>query len=248
MTEANRTDRHDSSEAGRSGRPSSNQKGLGAGLSKSLPIVLAYVPVGWVFGVLARRAGLTVLETQLMSSVIYAGAAQFIAISMFSTGAGAGAMILTTFLVNLRHVLFSMSLAPRLKSLTPRELAVLAYGVTDETFVLNSVELDRGARDREFILGVNLGAFLAWNAGTLAGALAGGFIIDTGALGLEFALPALFISLLVFQLKDQASLVTAAAAGVFALGLAVWAPGAWNIIVAAVAAVFIGGCLESWRG
>ena len=108
-----------------------------AGLHAGWPICLGYVPIGMAFGVLAQKAGLTPFQIGLMSILVFAGSAQFIAVSMLTGGASAPAIIATTFVVNLRHVLMSSALAIYLRTAHRGLLALFAYGVTDESFAVN---------------------------------------------------------------------------------------------------------------
>jgi predicted branched-subunit amino acid permease len=107
------------------------------GLSAGWPICLGYLPIGLTFGVLAQKAGLSPIQIGLMSILVFAGSSQFITVSMISAGASAAAIITTTFVVNLRHVLMSSALAVFLRSAHRGLLALCACGVTDGSFAVN---------------------------------------------------------------------------------------------------------------
>jgi 4-azaleucine resistance transporter AzlC len=119
------------------------------------PICLGYLPLGFAFGVLAQKAGLDLLDIALMSILVYAGSSQFIAVAMLSCGAAPLSIILTTFFVNLRHLLMSSSLAVYLHGEGRRFLSVFAYGVTDESFAVNLVKFRAGGWHRYQALAVN---------------------------------------------------------------------------------------------
>lgn len=208
------------------------------GLSASWPICLGYIPIGIAFGVLARKAGLTPVEIGLMSFIVFAGSAQFIAVSMLASGSGAAAIIATTFIVNLRHLLMSSALAVFLKLETRSKLSLFAYGVTDESFAINYSRFKSGQWDLNRALVLNHSANLVWFISTVAGGLGGAWIPD-GAFGIDYALIAMFICLLVFQLKGRIYVITAVTAGLLAVLLALILPGNLHVIIGSVLAASI---------
>ena len=107
-----------------------------AGVKAGLPILLGVVPFGMIYGVLAIGAGLNAAPAQAMSAIVFAGSAQFIAAQMFRDGAPAVIMLLTAFVVNVRHMLYSASIAPHLRHLSWKWKALLAYLLTDEAFAV----------------------------------------------------------------------------------------------------------------
>jgi len=205
------------------------------GLTASWPICLGYIPIGLAFGVLAGKAGLSPLEIGLMSLIVFAGSAQFIAVSMLSSGSGALAIIVTTFIVNLRHVLMSSALAVFLKLETRRKLTLFAYGVTDESFAINYSRFKTGQWNLNQALVLNHAANLVWFCSTVVGGLGGAWIPD-GAFGIDYALIAMFICLLVFQLKGRIYIITAVTAGVLAILFALIIPGNLHVIIGSVLA------------
>jgi 4-azaleucine resistance transporter AzlC len=209
------------------------------GLTAGWPICLGYIPIGMAFGVLAQKAGLSPLEIGMMSFLVFAGSAQFIAVSMLTAGASTVAIILTTFMVNLRHVLMSSSLAVFLQNEKRAKLSLMAYGVTDESFAVNHPRWDQGRWDIDRTLVVNQVANLVWIISTVCGGLGGQFI-PAGALGIDYALIAMFICLLIFQLKGMIYVVTAIIAGGVAVVLAVLMPGNAHIILASIVAATVG--------
>lgn len=209
------------------------------GLSAGWPICLGYVPIGTAFGVLAQKAGLTPLQIGLMSILVFAGSAQFIAVSMLTAGASTPAIVATTFMVNLRHVLMSSALAVWLRSAHRGLLALYAYGVTDESFAVNLPRFNACSWSLSRALVVNHAANLTWFVSTVAGGIGGRFIPE-GAFGIDYALIAMFICLLVYQLRERIHLLTAAIAGPVAVGLALAVPGNTYIVVASVLAASAG--------
>ncbi|BCV21372.1 AzlC family ABC transporter permease [Moorella sp. Hama-1] len=218
------------------------------GIRAALPIVLGYLPLGFAYGVLAREAGLNLWETVLMSVLLYAGSGQFIVVSLLSSGVALAAIIFTVFLVNLRHLLFSASFVPHLRRFKPGLLALLAAEITDETFAVAISHYAEHEARLPYHFGLHLTAHSSWILASLLGGLAGNLIGDPSRFGFNFALPAMFIILLVMQLKDKKTLLVAGLAAAFSVAIAVAWPGNWNIILATILAATLGVILEPWTG
>jgi 4-azaleucine resistance transporter AzlC len=216
-----------------------NKNTLLAGMTAAWPICLGYVPIGLAFGVLAQKAGLGLPEIAMMSIFVFAGSAQFIAVSMLAAGANTAAIILTTFMVNLRHLLMSSSLAVFLFGMNRAKLSLYAYGVTDESFVVNYSRFLQGDWNLDKALVVNHTANLTWVLSTIVGGLGGQFIPEH-ALGIDYALIAMFICLLVFQFKARKYIITAIIAGVSAWVFSLTIPGNAYIILASIVAATLG--------
>ena len=213
------------------------------GLSAGWPICLGYLPIGMAFGVLAQKAGLTPLQIGLMSIMVFAGSSQFIAVSMLAGGASAPAIITTTFVVNLRHVLMSSALAVYLRAAHRGLLALYAYGVTDESFAVNLPRFNARTWSLPRALMVNHAANLTWFISTVAGGIGGRFIPE-GALGIDYALIAMFICLLIYQIRKLIHLLTAVIAGLTAVGLALKIPGNTYIVIASITAATVGVIIQ----
>jgi 4-azaleucine resistance transporter AzlC len=209
------------------------------GLKAGWPICLGYFPIGLAFGVLAQKAGLHPVEIGLMSLLVFAGSSQFVAVSMLSGGASVLSIVLTTFVINLRHLLMSSSLALYLRSVNKRWTALFAYGVTDESFAVNLTRFRDSNWDWRQALVLNQTANVAWIASSIVGAYSGQFI-PAGAFGIDYALIAMFLCLLVFQLRGRLYALTAIVAGVLAVFLALLLPGNSYIVLASVLAALIG--------
>jgi 4-azaleucine resistance transporter AzlC len=205
----------------------------------ALPIVLGYLPVGIAFGVLARKSGLSTLEAGTMSLIVYAGASQFIAVDMLAGGAAALPIILTTFLVNLRHFLMSSTISTFFKQNSLPETAIIAAELTDESFAVAMSNPQKITGRPAFLFGLQITAQAAWIAGTVAGA-AFGALVDSASWGIPFALPALFICLLVLQLKSRMHIAVMLIAGASSVGFKYLLLGNWNLVLAAVLASIAG--------
>jgi 4-azaleucine resistance transporter AzlC len=215
----------------------------GAALNESLkaawPICIGYVPIGLAFGVLAQKVGLSLPEIGLMSLLVFAGSSQFIAVSMLNAGSAVLPIVLTTFVVNLRHLLMSSSLAVYLHPLGKAWASLFAYGVTDESFAVNLTKFRLGGWHWRQALLLNHIANAAWVGSSFLGGVTGQFI-PAGAFGIDYALVAMFLCLLVFQLRGGVYAVTAALAGTLAVVLALLLPGNLHVIVASVVAATLG--------
>jgi 4-azaleucine resistance transporter AzlC len=216
------------------------------GIRMAWPICMAYFPVGMAFGVLAQKAGLSVLQTGAMSVVVFAGSSQFIGVSMLSGGASLMAIAATTFVVNLRHLLMSSSLATHLRRTSTPFLFLFAYGVTDESFAVNSMRFREGDWDRWKALIVNHAANVAWVSSSIAGAVSGQFI-PPGFLGIDYAMIAMFIGLLVFQLRGRIYIFTALLSGGLSAVLSLTMPGNAYVIFASLAAATCGYAVSRFR-
>lgn len=229
--------------------PSAAARGiLQAVLGASWPICVGYLPVGLAFGVLAQKAGLSPARAVLMSVIVFAGGSQFIIVAMLAQGAAALAVAAAVFMVNLRHLLMSSVLSPHLAATGQAFRALYAYGVTDESFAVNLGRFQAGGWSPGQALAVNHLANAVWVASTLAGALAGE-LVPAGALGIDFALPAMFICLLVSQVKGRAQLLTAlTAAALSVTGSLAWRGNSHLIAASAGAAALVAAAKGWMRG
>jgi 4-azaleucine resistance transporter AzlC len=213
------------------------------GLAAAWPICLGFFPIGLSLGVLAQKVGLSPWQMGLMSLVVFAGGSQFIAVAMIGSGASLVAIVTTTFMVNLRHLLMSSALSVHFPGISRRFLALFAYGVTDESFAVNMVRFNRGDWNRESALVVNQATNAIWFFSSVAGAFAGQFI-PPGSLGIDYALTGMFICLLVFQLRGPVFVATALIAPLFSMLAYVWLPGNIYVVVASCLAASAGLALK----
>ncbi|MBL4901966.1 MAG: AzlC family ABC transporter permease [Desulfocapsa sp.] len=216
------------------------------GAMASWPICFGYIPIGLALGVLANQAEIPTWAVAMMSILVFAGSAQFICVAMLAAGSGVWAIIFTTFVVNLRHFLMSSALAVHLGGLQRMFLSFFAYGITDESFAVNMTQFRKTNWDHKRAITVNQLANMAWVTSTVCGALIGQFI-PTGAFGTDYALTAMFLALLLFQLHDAIYVIT----GLTALGIAtawyLFIPGDSYVIGSSVLAASIGYYLKRYR-
>jgi len=213
------------------------------GMLSTLPLAPAVVAFGLLYGMMARQVGFQPWEALAMSFVVHAGSAQFVALEMWNT-ATAGTIILTTWVINLRHLLMGASIAPYLGNLPTRWKALLALWMSDESYALAITAYEAGHGSAGYFLGANLGVALVWWLSGWAGALLGAAVPDPARYGFDLVFPLAFLGLLVSFLKDRRHVVVAMLAALLALVCAQLLPGKWHVIVAGLAASAAGVWLE----
>jgi 4-azaleucine resistance transporter AzlC len=199
-----------------------------------LPYAAASLLLGLSFGVLARPL-MGPVATIVMSTIVFAGSAQFAALAVLSAGGGAAAAIVAGMLLNLRFVPMGIAIAPSLRA-GPLGRALRGQAIVDASWAL--ANRGGGRFDIEFLLGSTLAQYPAWVGGTVLGALAGGLIGNPRSLGLDAIFPAFFLGLLVAELRRPKARPAAALGAVIALVLTPLTAAGVPIIVAA-AAVFV---------
>ena len=217
------------------------------GVIVAIPIVLGYLPVGFAFGVLAQKAGVSPLYSVLMSLVVFAGSAQLIAVGLIGAQNAPLAIILTTFIVNLRHMLFSTAIFPYIANWRRRELAFFAFELTDETFALHSTRSKQEFNQKAEVFAINITAHLTWIIGTGLGVFTGHRVAEVELLGLDFVLPAMFIALLIIQVKRRTHMWAAIFAGGTSVLLLWLGINQWHVIVATLIGATIGAWIEGWK-
>jgi 4-azaleucine resistance transporter AzlC len=197
-----------------------------------------------IYGVLALSAGLPATLAFAMSSIVFAGSAQFVGAQLIGAGAPGIVILVTTFIVNLRHVLYSASVAPYLKDLGARWKCLLAYFLTDEVYAVAITRVARSGASpsgspslRWYFLGAGLAQWSAWQASTLVGIALGAQIPPGWAL--DFAIALTFIALVIPTLTDRPTVAAALSAGIVAVLTAAW-PYKLGLVVAAVVGILVG--------
>lgn len=214
------------------------------GVRDELPILLGVVPFGMIYGVSAISAGIPASIAQAMSCIVFAGSAQFVIAQLIAAGTPALVVILTAFIVNIRHVLYSASVSPYTSKLHTLWKWLLAYLMTDEAYAVTILHYqqpgDNGLRHRYF-LGAGLALWTIWQLSTAAGIFLGGHI--PASWSLDFTSTLTFIALVVPALKDRVSTATALASALAAL-LVIALPLKLGIAVAALVGIAVGLTLE----
>lgn len=220
-------------------------KSFWAGVRAEVPLLIGVFPFGMIYGALALNAGLSVPAAQMMSSIVFAGSAQFVTTQLVHESAPGFVIVLTIAVVNLRHVLYSASLAPYLASLSTRWKTLLAYLLTDEAYAPTILKFEKDGslpHGHWFLFGAGLALWTNWQVSTALGIFLGAAIPESWSL--DFALPLTFIAMVVPVLKGRPYVAAALSAGVTAL-IAYSLPYRLGLILAAVVGIAIGTFLEN---
>src|SRR6266446_5044059 len=211
------------------------------GVRRAIPLALSVSAVGFAFGVLARQAKLDVVDAMLMSGLVYAGASQFVALSLWAVmPLPVATIILTTFIVNLRHLLMGASLRAWFSQLPPWKVYISVFFMVDESWALTMGEFAAGGRDAAFLPGSGMILFIAWVSSTVIGQTIGAFINNPAQWGLDFAFTAVFTALLVGMWKGKSNILPWAVAAAVAVAAAHWLPGKWYILLGGIAGSVVG--------
>ena len=193
-----------------------------AGVRAALPSILGLIPFGLVAGIAAVNAGLSPLQAVGLSAVVFAGAAQLAAIDLLARDASLAVVVVTAIVINLRMAMYSASIAPYFESFRRRWGLACSYLLTDVSYALSIAEFtdDQGTDRRWYYLGVAGAIWAVWQLTTVAGALLGTGIPESW--GVSFAVPLVFLALLVGDVSDRPRLVAALVGGSVAVVGAGW--------------------------
>jgi 4-azaleucine resistance transporter AzlC len=214
--------------------------GARRGARRTIPLGVTVVVYGTVFGALAAQAGLSPLEAVLMSGLVFAGGAQFIALELWAAPLPIVALVLTTLVVNLRFLLMGAALSGWLGNLRPARRAVMAGLIGDESWALTTRAKDDGETDRAFLIGSGAILFVTWVGATALGASTGSVIEDPAALGLDFVFTAVFLTLLVGFWRGPAVLAPWLLSAAVALAVEQFVGGPWYILAGGLAGSIYG--------
>ncbi len=220
---------------------------LWSGVRDEAPILLGVAPFGLVFGALAVGSGICAAAAQAMSSIVFAGSAQFIAAQLIGAGASAIVIVMVVAVVNLRHALYSASIAPHVRALGLPWKLLLSYLLTDEAYAVAITGYRKRAGEGPrhwYFFGAGIALWTCWQISTAVGIFLGALIPADWPL--SFMLPLTFIALVVPALEDRATsaaAVVAAAVGLVAAGL----PFKTGLLLAALAGIFAGMVAEKRR-
>jgi len=215
-----------------------------AGVRADFPLLVGVFPFGMIYGALALNAGLSTSAAQMMSSIVFAGSAQFITTQLVHEAAPGLVIVLTIAVVNLRHMLYSASLAPYVASLSTRWKTLLSYLLTDEAYAATVIHYEKegaGRHSHWFFLGAGFSLWSTWQASTALGIFLGAAI--PASWSLDFALPLTFIAMVVPVLRNRPAVAAAISAGIVAL-FAYSLPYKLGLILAALVGIAVGTFLE----
>ncbi len=183
-----------------------------------IPLSIAVIPWGLLAGSYAIESGLTAFESQALSAILFAGSAQLVATGMIKAGVGLTTMLLTTLFITSRHFLYSVSMRDRIGKLPLKWRLALGYLLTDELFAICGNQSEQRF-EPWYALGAGLSFYLCWNLATLVGIVAGSYIPALNELGLEFAVAATFIALVIPNIKNSPTLVAVVVALITSVAL-----------------------------
>ena len=208
-------------------------------------MMVAYVPIGLLWGTLAAGKGFSALEAMLMSIFVYAGASQFVAVDMWREPVPLVLLIATTLVVNLRHVLMSASLSRHIGTVPNGWRYALMYILTDEGWAIAERRALKGPLDLGFLLGSFLPLWPTWFLCSFIGATVGNSLGDPAVYGLDFAFSAIFLTILMGFWKGPRTGAVIIASGIAAVMAKLWLPGAWYIMAGGVAGVAVAALLHT---
>lgn len=214
------------------------------GVKDTIPLIVGAIPFGLIFGTLAMSEGLSIWATVGMSLFVFAGSAQFIAVSLLAVGTGVPLIIATTFIVNLRHLLYAANLVSHVKGFSHLWRMLMAFGLTDECFAVFSTRIGKtGRASRSYYLGSFLFMYGNWNLCTILGIVLGNSIPNIGEWGLEIAMSVTFIGMVIPYLKNRPMWAAVLVAGGVSL-VAYPLPHKLGLMVAALAGISTGILFE----
>lgn len=211
------------------------------GLIRGLPIMLGYLPVGFAFGVLAVKSGIPPALAVAMGVLMFSGSGQFVFASLWGGGAGILSTATAVGIVNLRYLLMSAAEAPWMDGIGRLKRFFLGCGITDESFVVHAAAIQEGWPLNTAVMFIcNQSIQLAWVVGCAIGAFCGGLVNDVRPLGLDYAITAMFIALLVPQCSSRLHLLVAIFTLCLSIALKVSGLGQWNVALATIAGATLG--------
>lgn len=217
------------------------------GVKAGVPIILGIIPVGVAFAIMARQSGFSILETIMMSATVFAGASQMVSVNMYSQGADLLAIILATFVINLRHLIMSTCIMHKMKSDNVLMKALVSFGITDESFaIFTNLESEEGTIG--FFMGLISVTYSTWVLSTALGAISVKLLPAIIANSLGISLYAMFIALLIPNVKSDFNLLYLMIfTGLLNLILVNIIGGSWAMILSTLIAASVGACLIEVR-
>ena len=208
-------------------------------MGEGWPVLGTTLLVGMTFGVVARQSGLQPLEIVAMSLLVFAGASQFAMVQLFSQAAPTPVVIVSVLFINLRHALMAASLRSQLKELPLFGRLLAAFFLTDEAFAMAIGHFRRGGRSLAYYFMFAISLYVLWNVATIGGILLGDVIGDPRRYGVDFAITATFIGIVVLAIRRRSDIVIAVLAAVVAGGLALAGASTVAVITAGALAPLI---------
>lgn len=187
------------------------------GIKLSVPIMAGYVPLGFACGIVCAEAGMSSFQIFLMSILVYAGAGQYIAGGMILSGASPLSIIITTLIVNSRHVLYTSVLYPYIANWSFLKQSLFAYQITDEAFAVHTGFMSANNANQSTAFAINIFSHMSWIISNVIGSISATLIPDSTQFGLDFTLYALFIALIMPRLINMPQVAAFITGGATAL-------------------------------
>ena len=215
-----------------------------SGLRASVPVVIAVFPFSILYGALAAQNGLSVLDTTLMSALVFGGASQMVGIDLFGQKIAPWVIVLSIFAVNFRHVLYSATFGRRIRDWSTARKALGFFFLTDVHFAESERRAQAGKRvGFAWYLGLSLGIYIPWVAASAVGALFSGLLGNTHELGLDFLLPIYFLGL-VMEFHKRPLFLPVVAVSAAASVIALWTVGSpWHVSIGALAGIALAAAM-----
>ena len=210
------------------------------GIRLFVPIGAGYLPLGFACGIVCAEAGMSVMQIFLMSLLVYAGAGQYIAGGMIAAGASPLSIIITTFIVNSRHILYTSVLYPYISKWSFLKQSLFAAQITDEVFAMHSIFMSRNNVSTVTAFTLNIFSHSSWVISNTIGGISASLIPDSSKFGLDFTLYALFIALILPRLVNTAQFAALITGGIAATAFALFDMVYIGVVAGAVAGAFAG--------
>lgn len=207
------------------------------------PLMVGIVPFGLLLGALAAQKGFGPLDMIAMSALVFAGASQFVAVKIWADPVPWLAIVATTAMINLRHVLMGAAVAPAMGRFGRVQAPVALFFLADEVWAMALRRAREGRLGPAYYAGLGLSLYLSWLLWTGIGTIAGGVIEDPARYGFDFAFTAVFIVLIVGLWRGRASIAPVAASTLAALAAHAWLPGVWYILLGGMAGTLAGALM-----
>ena len=214
-----------------------------SGVKVSLPVMVSYVVLGIACGIVLFDAGFNIIEIALMSGLVYAGAAQFLAASMVAMGASVPSIVIMVFFLGLRHILMSASISRFLKEKSLLYMLVFGHTLSDESYGLNYSRFLEGYWTPDEAMVVGLSNYLTWGLSTVVGGIIGSQLTINTVI-MNYALIAMFICMMVQQFISTEHMIAGIASVVLTVILMVILNHNIALVIASIVASFFGYTLE----
>ncbi len=207
----------------------------------ALPIVIGYFPIAIAFGLLSKNTQLSIRDTSMLSSLVYAGASQFMALDLINAGVSSSSIILATFLLNLRYMIMSASMSVEVRKFDRKHMPLIAFWITDETFSV--ISFNKEKISLIFIFTLSVLAYASWNIGTLVGYGVGEILSESLQASLSVGLYAMFAGLLFPEFKRSRPILFISLLSVVIYGLIFYSnllSSGWDIIAGVLVSSLLG--------